>query len=70
MKAEFVARLNAEQCQRAYSAYNQLAIIYEDICGGPYGAREFKEYFAIMDSRDYLRRRYNELILCNDGTDK
>lgn len=41
--------------ERAYSAYSTLALIYENTFGGPYKAREHKEYFAIMDSRNNIR---------------
>ena len=67
MKAELISRLSLEQIQQAHAAYSRIACIYEDICGGPYGARQYKEYFAIMDTREALRKRYNELMLSNDG---
>ena len=41
---------------RAYEAYNTLMSVYENTCGGPYGARAHKEYFAISDSRDNIRQ--------------
>lgn len=41
---------------RAYDAYNTLMSVYENTCGGPYGARTHKEYFAITDSRDNIRQ--------------
>lgn len=41
--------------ERAYNAYNTLMSVYENTCGGPYGARQHKEYFAICDSRDNIR---------------
>ena len=42
--------------ERAYSAYTALMLVYENTCGGPYGARAYKEYFAIVDSRDNIRQ--------------
>lgn len=67
MTKELVGRLTAEQCERAHAAYTTLACIYEDVCGGPYGARQFKEYFAVMDSREYLRQRFMQLTSYDHG---
>ena len=41
---------------RAYGAYSTLMSVYENTCGGPYRARAYKEYFAIIDSRDNIRQ--------------
>lgn len=53
-----------EDLERAYNAYNALMLAYENTCGGPYAARQYKEYFAICDSRENIRqevvRRSNE----------
>lgn len=62
MSTDFISRMNAVQVQQAHAAYTQLASIYEDVAGGPYKAREFKEYFSIMDSRERLRKRQLTLI--------
>lgn len=69
MKAELIERMSAEQVERAHAAYTQLAAIYEDVCGGPYGAREHREYFGIMDSRESLRKRFIYLT-CGSHGDK
>lgn len=69
MKAELIDRMSAEQVERAHAAYTQLAAIYEDICGGPYKAREYREYFGIMDSRETLRKRFIYLT-CGSHGDK
>lgn len=61
MTKEFVSRMDYAQCERAYRAYTELACIYEDVCQGAYAARAYKEYFAIMDSRENIRRRVVEL---------
>jgi len=61
MTKEFVSHMSYAQCARAYKAYTCLACIYEDVCNGPYGAKAYKEYFAIMDSRDNIRARVVEL---------
>lgn len=55
MTKEFVKGVAYTDLERAYSAYNTLMAVYENACGGPYKAREHKEYFAISDSRDNIR---------------
>ena len=67
MKAELINRMSAEQIERAHAAYTQIACIYEDLCNGPMNARQYREYFAIMDSREALRKRFNQLVLESDG---
>ena len=69
MKAELIDRLSAEQVERAHAAYTQLAAIYEDVCDGPYRAREHREYLGIMDSRETLRKRFIYLT-CGSHGDK
>lgn len=56
MTKELCARMRYEDLERAYYAYTALMLAYENTCGGPYAAREFKEYFAIMDSRNNIRQ--------------
>lgn len=56
MTKEFVKSVAYTDLERAYSAYNTLMAVYENACGGPYKAREYKEYFAIVDSRDNIRQ--------------
>lgn len=67
MKAEIINALSVEQIQKAHAAYTTLACIYEDVCGGPYKAREHREYFGIMDSRENLRRRFRYLNVSDHG---
>lgn len=55
MTKEFVRGVAYTDLERAYNAYNTLMSVYENACGGPYKAREHKEYFAIVDSRDNIR---------------
>lgn len=55
MTKEFVKGVAYADLERAYGAYNTLMSVYENACGGPYKAREHKEYFAISDSRDNIR---------------
>lgn len=61
MSTEFIQRMSVLQVEEAHAAYTKLAVIYEDICNGPMNARQFKEYYAIMDSRERLRKRFIEL---------
>lgn len=70
MSTVFVSRMSAAQLQQAHAAYTQLAAIYEDVCGGPYKAREFKEYFAIMDSRTRISRRFIALTQDEHGNEQ
>lgn len=56
MTKELVSRMRYEDLEQAYAAYTQLMMVYESACGGPYKAREHKEYFAIMDSRNNIRQ--------------
>lgn len=66
MSTEFIERMTALQVEQAHAAYTQLAVIYEAVCDGPMNARQFREYFGIMDSRERLRRRF--LALKNPET--
>ena len=66
MSTEFIERLSALQVEQAHAAYTKIAVIYEDICNGPLNARQFKEYYAVMDSRERLRKRF--LALNNPQT--
>lgn len=56
MTKGFVQGVSYADLQMAYSAYNTIMMVYENTCGGPYAAREHKEYFAICDSRDNIRQ--------------
>lgn len=55
MTKEFVKAVAYTELERAYNAYNTLMSVYENACGGPRGAMEHREYFAIRDSRDNIR---------------
>lgn len=69
MKAELINRMTAVQVEKAHAAYTQIACIYEELCDGPMNARQYKEYFAIMDNREALRKRFYELTAYNHGTE-
>lgn len=55
MTKDFVKGVSYPDLERAYSAYNTLMSVYENTCGGVYAARNNREYFAIVDSRDNIR---------------
>lgn len=68
MTKAFVKSVSYKDLERAYQAYNALMMVYENTCGGPYAAREHKEYFAICDSRDNIRQEViNRSKENNDG---
>ena len=50
MKADLLGAMSNEALHQAYDAYLSLRGIYEDYCDGPYGARRYREYYAICDS--------------------
>ncbi len=56
MTKDLCKQVSYADLTRAYEAYNTLMSVYENTCGGPYGARAHKEYFAISDSRDNIRQ--------------
>lgn len=56
MTKDLCRQLSDADLTRAYEAYNTLMSVYENTCGGPYGARAHKEYFAVTDSRDNIRK--------------
>ena len=56
MTKELCTRMRYEDLERAYNAYNALMMAYENTCGSPYAARQYKEYFAICDSRENIRQ--------------
>ena len=55
MTKELAKSVAYSDLEKAYKAYTDLMIVYENACGGPYGARAHKEYFAIADSRNNIR---------------
>lgn len=61
MKADLMERMNYAQMVTAYECYTKLMALYEDVCGGPYKAQEFREYFALRDGREKLRLRCLEM---------
>lgn len=60
MKAELLKTMSLEQLNEARKSYLGLWSLYEQICGGPYAARQYKEYFAICDNIALIDRELNE----------
>ena len=56
MTKDICRQVSYADLTRAYEAYNTLMSVYENTCGGPYGARAHKEYFAVTDSRNNIRQ--------------
>lgn len=56
MTKDLCTRMRYEDLELAYTAYTNLMLVFETTCGGPYKAREHREYFAIMDSRNNIRQ--------------
>ena len=56
MTREFVKGVAYSELDRAHKAYSELISVYENTCGGVYAARNHKEYFALCDSRNNIRR--------------
>lgn len=56
MTREFVKTMRYDDLQQAYYAYGAIMAVYENTCGGPRGAMAHKEYFALRDSRDNIKR--------------
>lgn len=50
MKLELLKQMSHEDLLIVKEAYLKLQGRYEDICGGPMKARQYKEYFAICDN--------------------
>lgn len=60
MKAELLRVMSKGDLQEAYANYLSLRSIYEDYCNGPYGARRYREYFAICDNIAAIERELTE----------
>lgn len=50
MKLELLKQMSNEDLLIVKEAYLKLQGRYEEVCGGPMGARQYKEYFAICDN--------------------
>lgn len=56
MKLELLKTMSREDLLIVKEAYLKLQGRYEDVCGGPMGARKYKEYFAICDNITAINR--------------
>lgn len=64
MKLELLKSMSRDDLLMVKEAYLKLQGRYEDVCGGPMKARQYKEYFAICDNiaaiNKVLREREQE----------
>lgn len=60
MKAELLKAMSSGYLLQARDAYITLMGLYEDFCGGPRGAMEYREYFGIRDSIAAIDRELRE----------
>ena len=67
MKADLLKTMSLEQLIEARKGYVVLWSLYEQVCGGPYAARQYKEYFAICDNIALIDRELNERHLNEYG---
>lgn len=56
MKADLLKAMSIGALRQAYDSYLSLRCLYEDYCDGPYGARKYREYFAICDNIAAIER--------------
>lgn len=57
MRAELLNKCTLEQLSRVHKAYTEIAAVYEDLCNGPRGAQQYKEYWGVMSNREEIRKR-------------
>lgn len=60
MKADLLKAMGNGALRQAYDSYLSLRGLYEDYCNGPYGARKYREYFAICDNMAAIERELTE----------
>lgn len=60
MKLELLKTMSREDLLIVKEAYLKLQGRYEDVCGGPMKARQYKEYFAICDNIAAINRVLRE----------
>lgn len=60
MKADLLKAMSRGYLLQARDAYITLMGLYEDFCGGPRGAMEYREYFGIRDSIAAIDRELRE----------
>lgn len=65
MKADLLKAMSNGALREAYDSYLSLRSLYEDYCDGPYGARKYREYFAICDNMAAIERELTERTASN-----
>lgn len=60
MKLELLKTMSRDDLLIVKEAYLKLQGRYEDACGGPMRARQYKEYFAICDNITAINRVLRE----------
>lgn len=69
MKLELLKSMSRQDLLIVKEAYLKLQGRYEDICGGPMGARQYKEYFAICDNIAAINKVLYDRYLSSHGGD-
>lgn len=69
MKLELLRSMSREDLLIVKEAYLKLQIRYEDLCGGPMGAMQYKEYFAICDNIAAINKVLYDRYLSGHGGD-
>lgn len=70
MKLELLKTMSREDLLIVKEAYLRLQGRYEDVCGGPMKARQYKEYFAICDNISAINKVIRERELNGYGADR
>lgn len=60
MRLELLKTMSRDDLLIVKEAYLKLQGRYEDVCGGPMKARQYKEYFAICDNITAINRVLHE----------
>ena len=68
MKLELLKTMSRDDLLIVKEAYLKLQSRYEDVCGGPMRARQYKEYFAICDNITAINRVLYEREINGYGT--
>ena len=69
MKLELLKKMSRADLLIVKEAYLKLQGRYEDFCGGPMGARQYKEYFAICDNIQMINKVLREREQDGHGRD-
>lgn len=61
MTRDFLCKCNRSHMQKCLRAYWELMEIYEEVCGGPSKAFQYREYVIARQTATLLRELLNEL---------